>query len=354
MKIQFIEGNNLKIKPNFNSLGFGKHFTDYMFEMEYSAEKGWHSPKIKPHSPILIDPAMCSLHYAQEAFEGLKAYKNKDNHILLFRPDMNAKRLQSSCSRLCMPELPEEIFLEAVKQLVKHEENWIPTTEGSSLYIRPFIFGSENFLGVRPANNYKFIVILSPVGAYYPEGINPVKIYVEDTYSRASKGGTGDIKCGGNYAASIIAQEKAHKLGYTQVLWLDSVEKKYVEEVGTMNVFFNIDDTIYTPMLNGTILPGITRDSCIELLKEWGYKVSESLIDIDSVMTAAKEGRLKEAWGTGTAAVISPIGELNYRGDIVKINNFKIGDVTKKLYDTLTGIQYGHINSKKNWSVLVK
>lgn len=354
MKIQFIESNNLKAKPDFNSLGFGKHFTDYMFEMDYSTDKGWHSPKIKPHTPILMDPAMCCLHYAQEAFEGLKAYKNKENHILLFRPDMNAKRLQTSCSRLCMPELPEEIFLEAIKQLVKHEENWIPTAEGSSLYIRPFIFGSENFLGVRPANNYKFIVILSPVGAYYPEGINPVKIYVEDTYSRASKGGTGDIKCGGNYAASIIAQEKAHKLGYTQVLWLDSVEKKYVEEVGTMNVFFNIDDTIYTPMLNGTILPGITRDSCIELLKEWGYKVSESLIDIESVMIAAKEGRLKEAWGTGTAAVISPIGELNYKGDIVKINNFKIGDVTKRLYDTLTRIQYGHIESKKNWSVLVK
>ena len=354
MKIETIKNNNLKEKPDFNTLSFGNQFADYMFEMDYTQEKGWHNYKITPHVPLSLDPSMCSLHYAQEVFEGLKAYKNTKNEVLLFRPDMNAKRLQSSCSRLCMPKVPEDIFIKAVSELVKFQETWIPTVEGSSLYIRPFVFATENFLGVRPSNNYKFIVILSPVGAYYPEGINPVKIYVEDHYSRASKGGTGDIKCGGNYASSIIAQEKAYKLGYTQVLWLDSVEKCYVEEVGTMNVFFNIDDTIYTPALNGSILPGITRDSCIQLLKEWGYNVSESLIDIKDVMKAASEGRLKEAWGTGTAAVVSPIGELNYKGDIVKINNFKIGDVTKRLYDTLTGIQYGHIESKKNWSFLVK
>lgn len=353
MQIEKIKSERLKDKKDFKNLGFGKYFTDYMFQMDYEEGKGWHNAKITPYAPLELEPATCSLHYAQEVFEGLKAYKNGEN-IYLFRPEMNSRRFQNSCSRLCMAEVPEDIFIKAVKEIVKHEEQWIPTEKGTSLYVRPFMIATESFLGVHPSIAYKFMVILSPVGSYYPEGVNPVKIYVEDFYSRAAQGGTGDIKCAGNYAASIIAQRKAEKLGYTQVLWLDSSEKKYVEEVGTMNVFFKIDEKIYTPALNGSILPGITRDSCIELLKDWSYEVSETQIEMEEIMLAAREGRLKEAWGTGTAAVISPIGEFNYKGESVVVNNFSTGDITKKLYDTLTGIQYGEIEDNRNWSKKIK
>lgn len=325
-----------------------------MFTMDWTTEKGWHNAKIEPYGPICMDPATLVLHYAQETFEGLKAYKTKDGRILLFRPEMNARRFANSNRRLCMEVVPEDMFVEAIEKLVAYESDWIPTAEGTSLYIRPFMFATEAAVGVHPSSAYKFMVILSPVGAYYPEGVNPVKIYVEDEFVRATKGGTGFTKCGGNYAASIAAQVKAEKLGYTQVLWLDGVERKYVEEVGTMNVMFKIDGKIITAPCDGTVLPGVTRDSIIHLLKEWGYEVEERHLAIDELMQAGKDGRLEEAFGTGTAAVISPVGELNYKGDIVTINDFKTGALTQKLYDTLTGIQWGDLEDTFHWTLEVK
>ncbi len=275
MKVRVEKAEHLKAKPDQNNLGFGKYFTDYMFVMDYDEGQGWHDARIVPFGPIAMSPASMVLHYAQETFEGLKAYYTPDERILLFRPEMNAKRMKNSNKRLCMAEIPEDMFVEAVEAIVSYEKEWIPHLEGTSLYIRPFMFATEVAVGVHPAISYKFIIILSPVGNYYPEGVNPVKIYVEDEYVRATKGGTGFTKCGGNYASSIAAQEKARKLGYTQVLWLDGVERKYVEEVGTMNVMFKINNEIYTAPIDGTVLPGVTRDSCITLLKEWGYKVHE-------------------------------------------------------------------------------
>lgn len=351
MNIEIIEAAQRKEKPDWNSdLGFGKIFTDHMFTMDWTAEKGWCNAKIEPYAPICMDPASLVLHYAQETFEGLKAYKTKDNRILLFRPEMNARRFANSNRRLCMPEMDEEMFVEAVSAVVKYEKDWIPTAEGTSLYIRPFMFATEAAVGVHPSNAYKFMILLSPVGAYYPEGVNPVKIYVEDEYVRATKGGTGFTKCGGNYAASIAAQVKAEKLGYTQVLWLDGVERKYVEEVGTMNVMFKIDNKIVTAPCDGTVLPGVTRDSILQLLTSWGYEVEERHLAIDELMQAGKEGRLEEAFGTGTAAVISPVGELNFKGEITVINDFKTGDLTQKLYDTLTGIQWGDVADTYGWT----
>lgn len=351
MKISYEKAKTLKEKPNWDTeLGFGKYFTDHMFTMDWSVDKGFYNAKIVPYAPIQMDPASMVLHYAQETFEGLKAYRTKQGNVLLFRPEMNAKRFITSNRRLCMAELPVEDFVEAVRSLVEYEQDWIPTAPGTSLYIRPFMFASEAAVGVHPATSYKFMVILSPVGAYYPEGVNPVKIYVEDEYVRATKGGTGFTKCGGNYAASIAAQVKAEKLGYTQVLWLDGVQRKYVEEVGTMNVMFKIDGEIYTAPCDGTVLAGVTRDSIMTLLKDWGYKVNEKHLAIDDLMQAARSGKLEEAFGTGTAAVISPIGELNYKGEIATIHDFKTGELTQKLYDTLTGIQWGDIEDSYGWT----
>lgn len=353
MEIKVTRAKTLKEKPDQNNLGFGNYFTDHMFMMDWDEGKGWHDARIVPYEPIAMDPASMVLHYAQETFEGLKAYKNGDK-ILMFRPEMNAKRMIKSNERLCMAEISEEMFIEACEAIVKFEQDWIPTAEGTSLYIRPFCFASEAGVGVHPAKSYKFVIILSPVGAYYPEGVNPVKIYVEDEYVRAVIGGTGFAKCGGNYAASIAAQVKAEKLGYTQVLWLDGVHRKYVEEVGTMNVMFVIDNEIVTAPLEGSVLPGVTRDSCIAILKEWGYKINEKHLAIDDLMEYAKTGRLQEAFGTGTAAVISPVGELNYKGNVQVINDFKIGPITQRLYDELTGIQWGKIADTRGWSRVVK
>lgn len=353
MEIKVTRATTLKEKPDQNNLGFGNYFTDHMFMMDWDEGIGWHDARIVPYEPIPMDPASMVLHYAQETFEGLKAYKNGDK-ILLFRPDMNAKRMMKSNERLCMAEVSEEMFVEACEAIVKYEQDWIPTAEGTSLYIRPFCFASEAGVGVHPAKSYKFVIILSPVGAYYPEGVNPVKIYVEDEYVRAVIGGTGFAKCGGNYAASIAAQVKAEKLGYTQVLWLDGVHRKYVEEVGTMNVMFVIDNEIITAPLEGSVLPGVTRDSCIAILKEWGYKVNEKHLAIDDLMEYAKSGKLQEAFGTGTAAVISPIGELNYKGNVQVINDFNIGPITQRLYDELTGIQWGNIADTRGWSKVIK
>lgn len=354
MEIRVEKSEHLKVKPDESKLGFGKHFTDYMFVMDYDKGQGWHDARIVPFGPISMNPASMVLHYAQETFEGLKAYRAPDDRILLFRPEMNAKRMRNSNKRLCMAELPEEMFVEAVEAIVNHEKDWIPHLEGTSLYIRPFIFATEVAVGVHPAISYKFIIILSPVGNYYPEGVNPVKIYVEDEYVRATKGGTGFTKCGGNYASSIAAQEKAARLGYTQVLWLDGVERKYVEEVGTMNAMFIIDEKIVTAPCDGTVLPGVTRDSVIQLLKSWGYVVEERHLSIDELMEAGRNGRLQEAFGTGTAAVISPIGKLNYKGESITINDFQTGEITQRLYDTLTGIQWGKLEDCFHWTYEVK
>lgn len=341
--------NKKPIPTDSSKLGFGKIFTDHMFLMDYTVGQGWHDPRIVPYGPISLDPSASVFHYGQEVFEGMKAYKTPDGSIQLFRPDENFKRLNSSNERLCIPELDVDFCIDATKKLVEIDKAWIPSEEGTSLYIRPFIIGCEPVLGVHAANNYMFIIILSPVGSYYESGLAPVKIYVEDKYVRAVKGGIGYAKTGGNYAASLKAQADAQ--GYSQVLWLDGIERKYIEEVGAMNVFFVIGDEVVTPKLQGSILPGITRKSCIQLLTEWGYKVSERPLSIDEVETAAKNGSLKEMFGTGTAAVISPVGELKYKDDIIKIGDNKIGTITQKLYDELTGIQLGKLPDKYGWTI---
>ena len=342
-------------KPTDSSkLGFGTIFTDHMFIMNYDEGEGWHDARIVPFGPIELSPAAMCLHYGQSVFEGMKAYRAVDGRILLFRPDKNMARLNSSNDRLCIPQIDEAFSQKAIEKLVSIEKDWIPSAEGTSLYIRPFIIGIDPHIGVHPAQHLLFIVLCSPVGAYYPEGLNPVKIYVETNYVRAVKGGMGYTKTAGNYAASLKAQDEAEKQNYTQVLWLDGVERKYIEEVGTMNVFFVIGDEIVTPALQGSILPGITRMSSIELLKSWGMKVVERKLSIEELAQAAENGQLKEAFGTGTAAVISPIGHLKWGDNVMNINNGEIGPISQRLYDTMTGIQWGKIKDEFGWTVEVK
>ena len=353
MEIKIEKVVTKKEKPDQSNLGFGRYFTDHMFIYDYTEGKGWHDARIVPYGPITMDPATMVLHYAQETFEGLKAYRHQDGNVSLFRPELNAQRLNRSNQRLCMPEIPEAEFVEAISALVNVEKEWVPTQKETSLYIRPFVFSTEAGVGVHPAKSYRFMIILSPVGAYYPEGVNPVKIWVEDEYVRAVKGGTGFAKCGGNYAASIAAQVKANQNGYTQVLWLDGVHRKYVEEVGTMNALFMINGTVITAPLEGSVLPGVTRDSIITLLKSWNIPVEEKHLSIDDLMQAARDGSLQEAFGTGTAAVISPIGQLRYKDEEVMINEFKTGPLTQKIYDTLTGIQWGNIEDQFNWNLII-
>ncbi len=351
-KITVEKTTNPRQKPADQSkLGFGQYYTDHMFLMNYDEGQGWHSPRIVPYGPISLEPSAMCLHYAQEVFEGLKAYRAEDGSVRLFRPDRNMARLNISNERLCIPQIDEDLALEALKQLVKIDEDWIPTAEGTSLYIRPFIFAVDPHVGVHPAYHLIFCIILSPVGAYYPEGLNPVKIYVEENYVRAVKGGTGFAKTGGNYASSLKAQDEAAEAGYTQVLWLDGFERKYIEEVGTMNVFFVIDGEVITPSLQGSILDGITRMSAIDILKSWGLTVTQRRLPIEEVARAAEEGRLQEAFGTGTAAVISPIGELKWGDRNMVLNGGKIGDISQKLYDTLTGIQWGKLPDDFGWTV---
>lgn len=343
-----------KQKPQSDQLGFGRIFTDHMFIMDYSEGQGWHDPRIVPYQPITLDPACMVFHYGQTVFEGLKAYLTKDEKVLLFRPDKNMQRLNRSNERLCIPQIDEEFAVEALKQLITVDKEWIPTAEGTSLYIRPFIIATEPFLGVAPAKNYQFIIILSPVGSYYKEGISPVKIAVENEFVRAVSGGTGTAKTGGNYAASLKAQEVAGNKGYSQVLWLDGVEKKYIEEVGSMNIFFKINGEVHTPSLNGSILEGVTRNSIIQLLKHWDIPVVERKITMEEIYQAYADGLLEEAFGTGTAAVISPIGEFFWRDEKVVLNNGETGPLAKKLYDTLTGIQNGLVSDPFGWVVEVK
>ena len=336
-----------------SKLGFGRIFTDHMFLMDYDEGQGWHDGRIVPFGPLPLHPACTALHYGAEIFEGMKAYRLADGSVQLFRPMENVRRLNNSAERLCLPQLDEEGCLDIIRTFVDVERDWVPHQEGASLYIRPFLLGNDPHLGVHAVHHALFVIITSPVGAYYAEGLNPVKISIESEDVRAVRGGTGYAKCGGNYGASLRAGERAEKNGYTQVLWLDGVERKYIEEVGSMNVMFKIDGKIVTPKLTGSVLPGITRKSCIELLKEWGYTVEERLLSVDELFAAAADGRLEEAWGTGTAAVVSPIGKLFYLGKEYTVCGNKIGPVTQKLYDTMTGIQWGRIEDAHHWCMKV-
>ena len=342
-----------KEKPT-GKLGFGKIFTDHMFIMNYTNGKGWHDPRIVPFQDITLSPAAMVYHYGQEMFEGLKAYKGVNGETLLFRPDMNGKRTNDTNDRLCIPQIPVEDFVQAVKAVVKVDEDWIPTDPGTSLYIRPFIIATEPFLGVDVSDTFLFMIILSPSGAYYESGLAPVGIWIEDDYVRAVRGGMGYAKTGGNYAASLAAQVKAHDGGYSQVLWLDGVERKYIEEVGAMNIFFKIDGKIVTPMLNGSILPGITRNSVLQLCRSWGMDVEERKISVDELLEAQKNGKLEECFGTGTAAVISTVGKLRYKDDVMVIGGGEIGPVSQKIYDTVTGIQLGKLDDPFGWRVVVE
>ena len=353
MEIKINKTAEPKNKPDQKNLGFGKYFTDHMFLLNYETGKGWHDARVVPYGPLRLDPSTMVFHYAQEVFEGMKAYRTPDGGVQLFRPYDNARRMNDSCERLCIPKIPEDLFVEGVKALVKTDADWVPAEPETSLYIRPFVIATDASLGVHASHTYIFCVICSPVGAYYAEGINPVKIYVESEDVRAVKGGTGYTKCGGNYAASIRAGERAAESGYAQVLWLDGVERKYIEEVGSMNVLFKIDGKVVTPKLTGSVLPGITRRSCLELLRSWGYEVEERLISAEELFAAGESGKLEEAWGSGTAAVISPVGEMGWEDKHVVINGGKIGELTQRLYDTLTGIQWGKIEDSYGWTVKV-
>lgn len=354
MKIQVNKTSNPKVKPDQSQLGFGQNFTDHMFIMDYNENEGWVNPRIEPYGPFEISPAAAVFHYAQETFEGLKAYKSSDDEILFFRPEENIKRLNRSNERLCIPELNEEDVWQAIKELVELEKEWIPTNPGTSLYLRPFVIATDPYLGVRPSKNYRFMIILSPVGAYYAEGFNPTKIYVEDKFIRAAEGGTGFAKAGGNYAASLKPQLEAQAKGYSQVLYLDSVEKKFVEEIGTSNAFFKIDGEIITSPLTGTILPGVTRDSVIKLLNHWGFTVKEKKITIDEIYKAYHDGLLEEVFASGTAAVVSPVGVLSWNGDDITVNNNKVGDLTQRLYDSISAIQLGKEDDPFNWVKVVR
>lgn len=353
MNITVTKTTNPKEKPQMENLPFGKYFSDHMFMMNYDEGQGWHDPRIVPYAPLELDPSAMVFHYAQEVFEGLKAYKDKQGHVRLFRPDKNFARLNVSNERLAIPQIDEELCLEGLKQLVELDRDWIPEQAGASLYIRPFIIATDPYLGVRPSESYLFLIICSPSGLYYPEGLAPVKIYVEDSYVRAVRGGTGFTKTGGNYAGSIRAQVIAHEKGYSQVLWLDGVEQKYIEEVGSMNIFFKIDGEVVTPALNGSILSGITRMSTIELLKKWGIPVSEKRISIQEVADAYDAGKLEECFGTGTAAIISPVGELRWEDKVMHINNNQIGEVTQRIFNAITDIQTGDAEDEMNWVVKV-
>lgn len=353
--IQIKLSDSKKEKPNPENLMFGRSFTDHMFIADYDEGKGWHSHRIVPYAPVTLDPAAIVFHYGQTVFEGMKAYRSaEDGTVRLFRPEENMKRMNLSLDRLCMPRIDEEAALHALTQLIHIEKDWIPTLEGTSLYIRPFVIANEAFLGVAPAKKYQFFIILSPVGSYYKEGIHPVKILVENEFVRAVKGGTGGAKTAGNYAAGLKAQEVADQRGYSQVLWLDGVERKYVEEVGSMNIFFKIDGEVITPAINGSILEGITRKSILQLLRHWEIPVSERKISMDEIRAAYDNGKLEEVFGTGTAAVISPVGELNWDGYKMVVNNCETGPLAKHLFDTISNIQNGIDVDPFNWVVELK
>ena len=349
MEIKITKTTAPKAKPDVSKVAFGTEFTDHMFIMDYTPEQGWHDARIVPFGNISLHPATTALHYGAEIFEGMKAYRTPEGKIQMFRPVENARRMNSSADRMCLPAIDENDMLEILETFVKVEADWVPSAPATSLYLRPFMFGCDEHLGVHTVHHSVFMIIASPVGSYYKEGINPVKIMIEDEDVRAVKGGTGYTKCGGNYAASTRAGERAAQKGYSQVLWLDGVERKYIEEVGAMNVMFKINGTVVTPMLSGSILPGITRKSCIDVLKKAGIPVEERLLSVDELVEAMENGTLEEAFGCGTAAVVSPIGELCYKDKKYTVNGGKIGPVTQQLYDTLTGIQWGTVEDTFGW-----
>ncbi|MBU4100469.1 MAG: branched-chain amino acid aminotransferase [Proteobacteria bacterium] len=349
MQITIKRCDKLKQRPDASNLGFGTIFTDHMFNMDYNPEEGWHNPRIEPYASFIMDPATMVLHYGQAIFEGLKAFRTESGNIQIFRPRDNFTRLNKSARALCIPEIDEDFIFYAMKQLLNIEKDWVPGTHETSLYIRPAIIATDPFLGVRASHTYRLFIILSPVGAYYKEGFNPIKIWVTKNHVRAVRGGVGNVKTAGNYAASLYAGEEAHRNGYTQVLWLDGVELKYVEEVGSMNIFFVIDDEIITPMLSGSILPGITRDSVISLAKMWNLKITERKISIDELIDTHESGKLHEIFGSGTAAIISPVGEIRYGKKILTIDDGKVGPMANKFYNAITDIQYGIAEDPFGW-----
>ncbi len=354
IRINKIEPEKMKKKPvDESKLGFGKIFTDHMFTAKYHVDKGWHDAVIEPYRAFSLDPTSMCLHYGQEIFEGMKAYRGKDGAIFLFRPDENIKRMNVSAERMCMAAIDEGMFMDGLKKLILLEKDWIPRGIGTSLYIRPTLIATEKALGVHPANEYLFFIVVGPVGAYYPEGFNPTKMYVSEEYVRSVRGGTGNCKAAGNYAASLYASRIANEMGYTQVLWLDAIEMKYIEEVGTSNVFFVIDDELITPPLGGTILPGVTRDSVIRIARSWGIPVNERPISIDEVLSAHADGSLKEAFASGTAAIVSPIGQFFYKGRESIINKGEVGALTEKLYNEILQIQYGEKEDPFGWRIKV-
>ena len=343
-----------KQKPADDQLSFGKSLTDHMFLMDYTEGQGWHSPRILPYGSISMDPATTVLHYGQAIFDGLKAFRGVDGQIRLFRAQRHAERFNKSAQIMCMPELPVDIIRQSFDALVAVDHAWVPHKPGTSLYLRPTIIATDVMLGVHPAHSYLYFLILSPVGSYYKEGVKPVRILASDNHVRAVKGGLGEAKTAANYAASLSGQKEAEQAGYTQVLWLDGVHRKYIDEVGTMNIMIRIGDEVITPPLAGTILDGVTRNSALQLMRDWGLRVSERPITIDEVMQAGRDGTLKEMWGTGTAAVVSPVGTLGYAGEDITINGGQTGELTQKLYDTITGIQYGRSNDAHGWTSVVK
>lgn len=343
-----------KQKPADDTLSFGKVTTDHMFLMNYAEGKGWFNPRIEPYGPLSLDPATSVLHYGQAIFDGLKAFRGEDDQIRLFRADRHAERFNRSAKLMCMPELPVDIIRESFDALVGVDADWVPRKAGTSLYLRPTIIATDVMLGVHPAHNLLYFLILSPVGSYYKEGVKPVRILATDKHVRAVKGGTGEAKTAANYAQSLAGQRDAEAAGYTQVLYLDGVHRQYLDEVGTMNIMVKIGDEVITPPLAGTILDGVTRASTLQLMRDWGLKVSERPITIDEVMAAGRDGSLKEMWGTGTAAVVSPVGTLGYKGEDVQINGGQTGELTQRLYDAIVGIQYGRTNDAHGWTSVVK
>jgi branched-chain amino acid aminotransferase len=356
MEIKVIEASpdKRKVKPADESkLGFGKIFSDHFFTMTYHTGRGWHDPLLEPYRSLQLDPTAMCLHYAQEIFEGMKAYRGKGGAIFLFRPTENIRRMNVSAKRLCMPLLDEELFFEALKRLLSIDKEWIPHGSGTSLYIRPTMIATEAALGVHPSNEYLFFIITGPVGAYYPEGFGPTKIFVSEEFCRAVPGGTGNVKAGGNYASTLHAGEIAKGMGYTQVLWLDSVERKYVEEVGTSNMFFVIGEELITAPLAGTILPGVTRDSVIQLARSWGVKVAERRLAMGEIMSAMANGTLREAFASGTAAIVSPVGQIRYREKEYLIADGKTGNLTERLYNEILQIQYGQKEDPFGWRIKI-
>ncbi|MBU1169064.1 MAG: branched-chain amino acid aminotransferase [Proteobacteria bacterium] len=353
MDISITKADTLKDRPSDTGLGFGTHFTDHMFMMDYNPEKGWHKPCIVPYGPFSMSPATMVLHYGQAIFEGLKAYRTSTGDVQLFRPRDNFNRMNKSAEMLCIPEIDTEFVMKALLTLVDMERDWVPSEPGTSLYIRPTIIATDPYIGLRASHTYRFFIIMSPVGAYYPEGFNPVKIWVTRDYVRAVRGGVGRAKTAGNYAASLYATEIAHKDGYTQVMWLDGVELKYVEEVGSMNIFFVLGDEIVTPQLNGSILSGVTRDSVITMARSWGMKVTERRVAIDELFEAHAKGQLKEVFGSGTAAVISPVGNIKFHEKVIDIGDGTVGPIASRLFKELMDIQYGKAEDKQGWIVPV-